>query len=212
MCWNAEVSLNTFIFSSFVLLLVAYNNAYTQYKIKEFDNIWVYVFFMSVFVMQLIEFFLWKNLKNEYNSFFTKLAILTVAFQPIAALLCMQNQSLKIKMISAYSAFTSIFLVYKLRRTQTKLTKDGHLNWFGYADNYVINAWAIIWAFFFFFGLLYSNSIMFTVFAAITITLCLYNWYNNYSWGTLWCWIANLIALYYAAYLLIYLPLCEKMC
>lgn len=36
MCWNENVSLNTFLFSSFVLLLIFYNNTYTQYKIKHF--------------------------------------------------------------------------------------------------------------------------------------------------------------------------------
>ena len=46
MCWNKEVSLNTFIFSIFVLLLIMYNNAYTQYKIEELNSIWVYLFFM----------------------------------------------------------------------------------------------------------------------------------------------------------------------
>jgi hypothetical protein len=39
MCWNKEISLNTFLFSSFVLILIIYNNAYTQYKIKELNNI-----------------------------------------------------------------------------------------------------------------------------------------------------------------------------
>ena len=29
MCWNKEVSLNTFLFSSFVFLLILYNNKYT---------------------------------------------------------------------------------------------------------------------------------------------------------------------------------------
>ena len=54
MCWNSQVSLNTFLFSTFVLLLVMYNNYYTQYKIKGMENIWVYVFFMSFITMQLI--------------------------------------------------------------------------------------------------------------------------------------------------------------
>ena len=44
MCWNQHVSLNTFIFSMFVLLLIAYNNEYTQYKIPELNNIVIYYF------------------------------------------------------------------------------------------------------------------------------------------------------------------------
>ena len=38
MCWNKDVSLNTFLFSGFVLLLIYYNNTYTKYKVAEFDS------------------------------------------------------------------------------------------------------------------------------------------------------------------------------
>ena len=53
MCWNESVSLNTFLFSSFVLLLVMYNNYYTKYKITELDNVWIYLFLASFIFMQL---------------------------------------------------------------------------------------------------------------------------------------------------------------
>lgn len=56
MCWNASVSLNTFLFSSFVLALIIYNNLFTKYKIHELNNIWVYLFLSSFVFMQLIEF------------------------------------------------------------------------------------------------------------------------------------------------------------
>ncbi len=69
MCWNQHVSLNTFLFSSFILILIIYNNKYTQYKIKELNNVWIYVFFFSFISMQLIEFFIWRNINNKYNKF-----------------------------------------------------------------------------------------------------------------------------------------------
>ena len=36
MCWNEYVSINTFIFGVFVLLLIAFNNKYSKYKIIDF--------------------------------------------------------------------------------------------------------------------------------------------------------------------------------
>ena len=45
MCWNKEVSLNTFIFSTISLLFIYYNNTHTQYKLKEFINIYIYIIF-----------------------------------------------------------------------------------------------------------------------------------------------------------------------
>ena len=47
MCWNENVSLNTFLFSSFVLLLIMYNNAFTQYKINELNNVYIYIYCIS---------------------------------------------------------------------------------------------------------------------------------------------------------------------
>ena len=54
MCWNASVSLNTFLFSSFILGLIIYNNLFTKYKIQHLNNIWAYLFLSSFILMQLI--------------------------------------------------------------------------------------------------------------------------------------------------------------
>ena len=76
MCWNENISLNTFIFTTAVMIFIWYNNTYTQYKLKEFQNWIAYFLFFSITSMQLIEYFLWKsiNQKNKFNNtLFTKL-------------------------------------------------------------------------------------------------------------------------------------------
>ena len=100
MCWNEDVSLNTFLFSGFVLLLIVYNNTYTKYKIKELNSIWVYLFFMSFIFMQLIEYFIWKNIKTKYNHLFTVCALLILCFQPIASLMLLTNKPCRNVMLS----------------------------------------------------------------------------------------------------------------
>ena len=65
MCWNEYVSINTFVFGIFVLLLIAFNNKYSQYKIADFENPYLYFFIGSVISMQFIEFVLWRNLNNK---------------------------------------------------------------------------------------------------------------------------------------------------
>jgi hypothetical protein len=62
MCWNEYVSINTFVFGIFVLLLIAFNNKYSKYKIIEFENPYTYFFMVSFISMQFIEFILWRNL------------------------------------------------------------------------------------------------------------------------------------------------------
>ena len=68
MCWNENVSLNTFLFSGFILALIIYNNSFTKYKIQELNNKWVYFFIASFVFMQLIEFFIWRNIDNKFSN------------------------------------------------------------------------------------------------------------------------------------------------
>ena len=65
MCWNEFVSMNTFIFGIFGLLIIAYNNKYSNYKISFFNNSYAYLFMLAFILMQLIEFILWRNLDNR---------------------------------------------------------------------------------------------------------------------------------------------------
>ena len=58
MCWNATISLNTFVFSAATLAFIAYNNTYTKYKLPEFiANPWLYAVIVSFVSIQLVEYF-----------------------------------------------------------------------------------------------------------------------------------------------------------
>ena len=117
MCWNQHVSLNTFIFSLFVLLLIAYNNAYTQYKMPEFNNIYVYLFFLSFISIQLIEFFIWRNINDKsLNQFFSIAGMLLVTVQPIISLMMLKDETIK--------KFEEDN--YKLRMEKDKLVKNNN--------------------------------------------------------------------------------------
>ena len=95
MCWNKQISLNTFIFSFGVLLLIIYNNNYTQYKIKELNNFWMYMFLSSIIFVQLIEYFIWNNINNPfYNQIFTTMVILLTLSQPVFSLLLIKSNLL----------------------------------------------------------------------------------------------------------------------
>jgi hypothetical protein len=95
MCWNKYVSLNTFLFSSFVLGLFIYNNEYTPYKIFRLENnVFLYLLFASVILIQLDEYFLWEaiNTKNEKNNhIFSVIGIILLFLQPIFSLLLIQS-------------------------------------------------------------------------------------------------------------------------
>ena len=190
MCWNSEVSLNTFIFSLFVLLLIMYNNAYTKYKIPILNHFWVYAFFISFISMQLIEYFLWTNIKNPYyNNIFSICATILLLFQPITTIMLINNESLKKYMLIIYLILTIPFAIYRFsaKKIISTVTKKGHLYWdFLLYTNYSENIYFLIWL------------------------LISYNYYKDGSVGSMWCWIVNSIMIYYAAYLLIYLPFLLK--
>uniref|UniRef100_A0A6C0E2B5 Uncharacterized protein n=1 Tax=viral metagenome TaxID=1070528 RepID=A0A6C0E2B5_9ZZZZ len=207
MCWNADVSINTFIFSIFVLGLVYYNNNYTKYKIHDFDNQWMYVFLLLAFSMQLIEFFIWKNINNKfYNKFFTILAFILIFCQPMASLMLLNNHSLRNIMLLLYFIFGVPYAIYTIytKNFDSIVSKSGNLIW-----NIKINIFCFwIWVFLLLFSFLYERKWGHVLFAIITLSIIIYK--EQSTSGSVWCWFINSISIYLAIYLLFYLPFYEN--
>ena len=216
MCWNKDISLNTFLFSSFVLCLIIYNNAYTQYKIDGLNNVYMYIFLMSFILMQLIEYFIWINIKNPlYNSIFTALATLLIILQPIASTMLISDNIVKKRLLQSYLLFIVPLSIYKfdIKRVNSSVSKLNHLRWntmFSY--NYFYDTLVtIIWLFFFLFPLFYSGNIFGLMFGILTLILTMYNFYKDKTVDSMWCWIVNTVMIYYAVYLLFYLPFVNRL-
>ena len=209
MCWNQEVSLNTFLFSSFVLGLVIYNNTYTQYKIKEINNVWWYLLFMCVISMQLAEFFVWRNTKNpSYNNLSSKIVFLIILFQPICSLMIISDNQVRnillcIYLVTAIPYSINKFINYDFK---TLVSPCGHLNW----NLDVANVIFAGWLFFFLFSFFYEKKFMYFAFGLITFLAIMYKYHYDKTSGSVWCWIVNSMSLYLAFYLLFYLPFYEK--
>lgn len=211
MCWNKEISLNTFVFSSFVLGLIIYNNTYTQYKIVDVNNIWVYLFLISFILMQLIEFFIWRNVNNPiYNKLFTIMATLLLLVQPIATNMLITNKSVQRGMLFLYLICIIPFAIYRFmtKNINSTVSKMGHLQWNSLLDNN--NTWdrivLIIWLLFFLGPLFYERQFFGFLFGLLTLLVIIYNYYKDHTIGSMWCWVVNSLMLYYAGYLLFYLP------
>ena len=206
MCWNSEVSLNTFIFSMFVLLLIMYNNAYTKYKIPGFENIWLYIFLLSAYLMQLIEYFLWTNIKNKYNNLFTKAVVILLFCQPIASLMLLTNISLRNTIITLYLLFAVPYTAYIIlhKKLRSVVSPGGNLNWNIPAPWWLV--WA--WVFVFLFSFMYEQKWPCLLFAIITFGVFIYK--EMTSSPSMWCWVINILSIYYASYILFYLPFCEN--
>ena len=211
MCWNKDISLNTFLFSSFVLCLIIYNNAYTRYKIDDLNNVYRYIFLSSFILMQLIEYFIWININNPlYNSIFTALATLLIILQPIVSTMLISNKIVKKRLLQGYLLFIVPLSVYNfdIKNVNSSVSNLNHLRWntmFSYNYFYDIIV-VMIWLFFFLFPLFYERFTFALIFGLLTLMLTIYNFYKDNTIASMWCWIVNTVMIYYAAYLLLYLP------
>lgn len=209
MCWNQYVSLNTFVFSAFALLLIVYNNKYSPYKIEELNSVYAYFFLMSFFTMQLIEFFLWRNLNNkELNKLFSILGASLLLLQPVASLMLLKDIDLRNKMLMIYSIPAFSYFIYKVttRDFLTEVTRSGHLKWDWIHLNGNKQILFIGWLFFLFFSILYNKLYLGFAYTVALLLISLYSYTKEGSFGSLWCWSINSVMLFYVIKLLVILP------
>jgi hypothetical protein len=211
MCWNENISLNTFLFSGFILALIIYNNSFTKYKIQELNNKWIYFFIASFVFMQLIEFFIWRNINNKfYNNIFSILATLLLIVQPILSIMIVTNVKLRNLLLISYLLLAVPYSIYKFSNSNihSVISESGHLRWNFFYLNPII---LIGWFFFFLFSFVYEKKWLGLVFGLSTLIIAFLNYTKDQTVWSMWCWSVNSIMIYYAIYLLIYLPFLEKM-
>lgn len=156
--------------------------------------------------MQLIEFFLWRNLHNKkMNTFWYMMGQLLVAIQPIVSLMLLKNEILKYVMIVIYTiGVSSTFLISE--KVFKTTTFNGRLKWSWIP---VSNVVFIAWLFFLLFSFFVNQYYIALLIAFILLSITYYSNINNGTGGSLWCWSINLTMIVYAIYLLIYLPFKE---
>jgi len=220
MCWNENVSLNTFLFALASCVFIWYNNNYTQYKIKEFNNPFVYLALFSFSVMQLLDYFFWRSLKNKddkSNKFFSIIGWIFIRIvQPLALILSIPEKYSHFKNPSLLVYFFTLVLttVYKEFfnpiQFKTVLEKDGHLDWkFINLDGFEKS---IVGLYFLCFISAFLNFPEVTIFIFLILLFCYLNY--DLTWGSMWCWFTNIVFLYFVTKILFWLPFVEynKLC
>jgi len=217
MCWNKDISLNTFIFGYFALSFIYITNTYTKYKTPTFDNPLTYLFMFAVISMQLTEYFLWKNIKNKsLNQYYSKISWLVVVSQPLI-LMFMIPGWMRYVMLGFYGLFSLTFKLFfpKFGNAEfhTSVGKNGHLVWEWMSskeplkDN-LIYVHIICWLFYIIPLLLIQNTWL-TVFSIGSLLLSIFFYYRQGTFGTMWCWSVNLFLLYFIIHILLIQPFLE---
>lgn len=203
MCWNATVSLNTFIIGVAAILLAYINN----YK-------WYFLVFVASFVVvQLLEFLLWTFLDNKgANTALTVLLVGIIALQPFAAILLLtdKNKDLRNKLWIFYgiSIGAALLLILFSNKNigsymKTVAAKNGHLSWRFFTMKYTV-LFELVYALFFFGALLLFGNYIVLAVAFITLLFSLYYNTTEKTYATMWCWTANIVSLYIIAKIILF--------
>ena len=191
MCWNETVSLNTFLFSFFAINFAYFNSVINGYE---------YLFYYSFISMQLLEYFAWKHLNNKkINRLLSQFGLFFIIIQPILFILIPNNLKFNIKasLITCYILFFVMFLLFygvftNIDFSMVKASND-HLAWNWLNFPVVI---IFIWVSFLLTVLLLIKKYFLFIIHVIVFFAIYYTYYKTNTWGSLWCWIANMMAIF----------------
>jgi hypothetical protein len=214
MCWNPDISLNTFIFSCFVLLFIYYTNTYTKYKTHTFDNPLVYLYIFSVASMQLIEHFLWKNLNNKkWNIFLSKFSSVILNVQVLFLFLLVNPTFYRNLFFVAYAIFLIVYFYYKDHYNPihfyTTISSTNHLSWEWMKYNGFENIFFVIFLLFYTLPLFFINNLILSLCIIGSLVISLLFYFKNNTFGSMWCWITNIFLLCFVIDILLIQPFKE---
>lgn len=221
MCWNADISINTFLFSCFALVFIYITNTYSRYKTPLFDNPMFYLFSLLVCSMQLLEFFIWRNLHDKkMNTLLSKAGLLLIFLQFFVIILIIENPLYRFSMLACL-LFSSL-LVYLYSQTHPIVFKTreagGHLSWdwlilpgLSSVTNLVLLTIGLLFYFIPVF-LIKGNQdikIRVTLIGLFLYLFCYLVGKKDHTYGSLWCWVINLTFLYFMVNILLIQPFYE---
>jgi hypothetical protein len=215
MCWNKDISFNTFLFGILTLFFIYYTNTYSKYKSSTFKNPLVYLFLLSVISIQLIESFLWKNLNNKSkNEFYSKIASVIIIIQMLTLILMIPNKDLKYIVLGFFVFFMIIHWVYyhfysvNQLNYKTTIGKNGHLSWEWMNYKVYENIWLFIWLLFYIIPAFTIHNFIISFFLMISLIGSLI-YFKDKTFGSMWCWIGNIFFLYFIIDILLIKPFYE---
>ena len=205
MCYSTTISLLTFA----VMILSTIFLIYRNYP----NDRWVAIVFISAGIMQLLEYFMWKDQScGMTNHIATILAFMVLLIQPIAILigayyfgnLVIDRKKLA-PIIWIYGIIIGIFGInwinYASKKRLCSRPNGRHLDW-DFSNWIYSPIMKIFWFMYYVVVILFfmSNKWYFGAIVGILLigTLLFSVFYvKNTSWKSLWCWIINFAPIVY---------------
>jgi hypothetical protein len=184
MCWNASVSMNTYLLGLFATTLALSNGVITALQ---------YAYYQSFMLMQLVEYFIWSY--PSLNRVMSQVGLLLVIAQPALSVLLTRDKRYVPALLLAYAACIAVLFVAKpwssIDFTSTRAS-NGHLAW-NWLDFPV--ALMVVWVSFYFVRFAIDAEWVWLVISVGLVATIVVLYGPTRTWGSLWCWIVNLIAL-----------------
>lgn len=189
MCWDANISINTFTVGLFSAT-IAYAN-----KMLTFYQFCYYLLFTS---MQLVEYFVWNNINNkDINHTMSIIAMSIIILLPLVGMFAyMSNESQKLKMSIIYLLFVIAYLCFFYNKINFSMKKasNGHLAWNWMPNEPLI---ILIWYFLWIAPYVIKKNTTRLILNTIIFFIIYIRFRKNKTYGSLWCWISNFFSLYF---------------
>jgi len=183
MCWNAEVSLNTFIFGTISAIIAIIINKYPLSTL-----LLVY----TISLIQLMEYFAWRNIHNKRRIFYISIfGTLILLLQLILiSYIYLNEKERKYGYITIFIlASIAIFYNFVNNKFHMERGENGHLKWL-WADLPIplLILGLILWIY----PPIRKRNVIVSIAIIITLSISLYNYYKYKTWGSMWCYIGNI--------------------
>lgn len=177
MCWNAEVSLQSFLIGLSSIGIGALKGV----------PISVLFFLFSISLMQLIEYAVWSEAYD--NRTLSILASWLLWLQPVASISLLSDSSLRNTFLALYAVLSGLVgdVWYEDNYSMTR-SPNGHLAWNWISANY---ARLVVYFVFLFVPAFLVGQFSYALIAAITLGISLFTYWKDNTWGSMWCWIVN---------------------
>jgi len=183
MCWNEEVSLNTFIFGIVSAAIVLAINK------NEFSNV---LFLLSVTFMQLIEYFAWRNIHNKEAIKFISICGMVLILLQLIILNTFNlqgNERIIILIILFITSLLALIHIVKNNKLQMNKAINGHLAWH-WVDLPI--PLLIVLLSLYLYSAIRNKEIIILFLIIILLSISLFSYYKYKTWGSMWCYISNI--------------------
>lgn len=179
MCWSENGSLATYLLA---MILAA------THKRLGTINPTIWIFMVAFTQVQLIEYFLWKNINNpEGNKFWSTIGLGAIVTQPLFIFMLLPDH-LRNKAFMIYGTVLAAFFATKKIDLSTEVGGNGHLKWNWVNELYI--PFSLGWILMM--GAAWWTGHNFMV-AAILLNYLMSSYFNQKynTTGSYWCWSAN---------------------